>query len=51
MSQPKYMQIAARVQVQIAAGLLMPGEAAPSGAALARATGFATLTWRKAPAP
>lgn len=47
-SQPKYMQVAARMRVQIAAGLLMPGEAAPSGAALARATGFATLTCRKA---
>jgi DNA-binding transcriptional regulator YhcF (GntR family) len=47
-SQPKYMQVAARIRVQIAAGLLLPGEAAPSGAALARATGFATLTCRKA---
>jgi hypothetical protein len=42
------MQVTARIRVQIAAGLLMPGEAAPSGAALARATGFATLTCRKA---
>jgi DNA-binding transcriptional MocR family regulator len=47
-SQPKDMQVAARIRVQIAAGLLSPGEAAPSGAALARATGFATLTCRKA---
>ena len=47
-SQPKYMQVSARIRVQIAAGLLVPGEAAPSGAALARATGFATLTCRKA---
>ena len=39
-SQPKYMQVAARIRVQIAAGLLMPGEAAPSGAALARVTGY-----------
>jgi DNA-binding transcriptional regulator YhcF (GntR family) len=42
------MQVAARIRVQVAAGLLRPGEAAPSGAALARATGFATLTCRKA---
>jgi DNA-binding transcriptional regulator YhcF (GntR family) len=42
------MQVAARIRVQVAAGLLMPGEAVPSGAALARATGFATLTCRKA---
>jgi DNA-binding transcriptional regulator YhcF (GntR family) len=44
----KYMQVAARIRVQIAAGTLVPGEPAPSGVALARATGYNTLTCRKA---
>lgn len=48
MTKPKYVQVAERIQAQIADGLLMPGESAPSGAALARATGYSTLTCRKA---
>jgi DNA-binding XRE family transcriptional regulator len=48
MTAPKYKQVATRIRTQIAAGLLVPGEAAPSGAALARATGYSTLTCRKA---
>lgn len=48
MSQPKYRQVAARVRGQVAAGMLVPGEAAPSGAALARVTGYSVLTCRKA---
>jgi DNA-binding transcriptional regulator YhcF (GntR family) len=47
-SASKYLQVAARIRAQIAAGMLMPGEAAPSGAALARATGYNALTCRKA---
>jgi DNA-binding transcriptional MocR family regulator len=46
-SQPKYRQVATRIRVQIAAGMLMPGQAAPSGDALARATGYSPLTCRK----
>jgi hypothetical protein len=45
---PKYAQVAARIRAQIADGTLKPGSPAPSGAALARATGFADLTCRKA---
>jgi DNA-binding transcriptional MocR family regulator len=45
---PKYLQIAARIRAQIANGTLSPGEAAPSGAALAHATGYSALTCRKA---
>jgi DNA-binding transcriptional MocR family regulator len=45
---PKYAQAAARVRAQIAAGILKPGSPAPSGAALARATGYSALTCRKA---
>jgi hypothetical protein len=48
MTAPKYKQVATRIRTQIAAGLLVPGESAPSGAALARATGYSTLTCRKA---
>jgi hypothetical protein len=47
-SPSKYLQVATRIRAQIAAGVLMPGEAAPSGAALARATGYNALTCRKA---
>jgi DNA-binding transcriptional regulator YhcF (GntR family) len=47
-SPAKYMQVAGRVRAQIADGMLMPGEPAPSGAALARVTGYSTLTCRKA---
>jgi DNA-binding transcriptional regulator YhcF (GntR family) len=44
----KYQQLAAHVRSQIADGMLLPGEPAPSGAALARATGYNALTCRKA---
>ena len=44
----KYEQAAAIVRAQIADGTLKPGEPAPSGDALARLTGFSTLTCRKA---
>ena len=47
-SPPKYAQVAARVRAQVADGLLLPGEAVPSGAALSRATGFSVLTCRRA---
>jgi hypothetical protein len=47
-SPPKYKQVAERIRAQIADGMLMPGEPAPSGAALARVTGYSTLTCRKA---
>jgi len=45
---PKYVQVAASVRTQIEDGMLLPGAPAPSGAALARATGFSDLTCRKA---
>jgi DNA-binding GntR family transcriptional regulator len=45
---PKYARVAAAVRGQIAAGLLLPGQPAPSGAALSRLTGFSTLTCRRA---
>jgi hypothetical protein len=44
---PKYAQVAAIVREQVADGTLRPGEAAPSGAQLARLTGFSALTCRK----
>jgi hypothetical protein len=44
----KYEQAAAVVQAQVADGTLKPGQPAPSGAQLARLTGFSTLTCRKA---
>jgi hypothetical protein len=44
----KYAQAAAIVRAQIADGTLKPGQPAPSGDALARLTGFSTLTCRKA---
>jgi DNA-binding transcriptional regulator YhcF (GntR family) len=47
-SLPKYRQVVARVRGQIAEGSLRPGAPVPSGAALSRATGFSTLTCRKA---
>ena len=47
-SLPKYARVAANVRAQIAAGILVPGASAPSGAELARATGYSTLTCRKA---
>jgi hypothetical protein len=49
MSTPrKYARAAARVRAQIADGTLKPGSPAPSGSELARATGFAHPTCRKA---
>jgi hypothetical protein len=48
MTLPKYAQVAASIRAQIVDGALSPGQPAPSGAALARATGFSTLTCRKA---
>ena len=42
------MQAAAIVRAQVADGTLKPGQAAPSGAQLARLTGFSPLTCRKA---
>jgi hypothetical protein len=43
---PKYAQVAAIVRAQVTDGTLRPGEAAPSGAQLARLTGFSVLTCR-----
>ena len=45
---PKYAQVAESVRAQIETGSLLPGASAPSGAALARTTGFSHLTCRKA---
>jgi hypothetical protein len=45
---PKYARVAAAIRRQIADGTLRPGQPAPSGAELSRATGFSTLTCRKA---
>lgn len=45
---PKYARVAVSVRAQIEAGSLLPGASAPSGAALARTTGFSQLTCRKA---
>lgn len=45
---PKYARVAAAVKGQIADGTLRPGQPAPSGAALSRATGYSTLTCRRA---
>lgn len=39
--------MAALVRAQVADGVLLPGESAPSGAALARVTGYSALTCRK----
>ena len=44
----KYAQVAATVRAQVADGVLLPGQAVPSGAALSRATGFSVLTCRRA---
>jgi hypothetical protein len=44
----KYAQAAAIVRAQVADGTLKPGQAAPSGAQLARLTGFCPLTCRRA---
>lgn len=48
MSLPKYLQVAARIRAQVASGALLPGAPVPSGAALSRTTGYATLTCRRA---
>lgn len=45
---PRYARVAASIRAQIADGTLRPGQAAPSGAALSRTTGYSTLTCRKA---
>ena len=45
---PRYAQVAAMVRVQVAKGGLTPGMSAPSGAALARATGYSVPTCRRA---
>jgi Helix-turn-helix domain/Bacterial regulatory proteins, gntR family len=45
---PKYAQAAALVRAQVADGTLKPGQPAPSGAVLARLTGFSVLTCRRA---
>jgi hypothetical protein len=45
---PKYAQAAALVRAQVTDGTLKPGQPAPSGAQLARLTGFSSLTCRKA---
>lgn len=45
---PKYARVAAAVRGQIADGTLLPGQSAPSGAALSRMTGYSTLTCRRA---
>jgi DNA-binding transcriptional MocR family regulator len=45
---PKYQQVAAMVRDQVADGMLAPGAPAPSGAALARMTGYSVLTCRRA---
>lgn len=44
----KYMQAASIVRAQVADGTLKPGQPVPSGARLARLTGFSALTCRKA---
>ncbi len=48
MTLPKHAQAATIVRDGITAGTLRPGGPAPSGAELARATGFAQLTCRRA---
>jgi DNA-binding transcriptional regulator YhcF (GntR family) len=47
-SLPRYVRLAASLRDQITGGTLRPGQAAPSGAALSRVTGYSTLTCRKA---
>ena len=44
----KYARVAALVRAQIADGVLPPGASAPSGAALARTTGYSVITCRRA---
>jgi hypothetical protein len=45
---PRHAQAAAIIRAQVTDGTLKPGQAAPSGAQLARLTGFSPLTCRKA---
>lgn len=45
---PRYVQAADVVRGQVADGTLKPGSPVPSGAALARLTGFSQITCRKA---
>lgn len=45
---PKYLRVAASVRARIEDGALLPGELVPSGAALARETGYSVLTCRRA---
>jgi DNA-binding GntR family transcriptional regulator len=47
-NQTKYLEVAELVRAQINGGKLVPGEPAPSGAELARLTGYCALTCRKA---
>jgi DNA-binding XRE family transcriptional regulator len=44
----KYQRVVAHVRDLVATGILRPGQPAPSGAALARTTGYSVLTCRKA---
>jgi DNA-binding transcriptional regulator YhcF (GntR family) len=48
MKLPKYQQVAVLVRDQVAAGTLAAGAPAPSGAALARTTGYSVPTCRRA---
>ena len=48
MTTPKHAQAATLVRAEVADGTLKPGQAAPSGAQLARLTGFSPLTCRRA---
>jgi DNA-binding GntR family transcriptional regulator len=48
LTQAKYHRAADLVRAQINSGKLIPGGPAPSGAGLARLTGYSTLTCRKA---
>jgi DNA-binding XRE family transcriptional regulator len=45
---PKHARAAAIIRAQVTDGTLRPGQAAPSGAQLARLTGFSVLTCRRA---
>lgn len=47
-SMPKYARVAASVRAQVEDGTLRPGALVPSGAALARQTGYSVLTCRRA---
>ena len=48
MTLPRYAQAAAIVRDRITAGTLRPGEPAPSGAELARITGYSSITCQRA---